>query len=142
MAFAFPRGYFEAFGGADESLEVCEDWDLALRAACVLGVADVPAITAIYRLWSSGRDSYSKHAQAVWERDMARVRAKLNDRPIILPAGTASELVRLTAAQGLRSELDAVYRSSSWRLTAPLRGFVQLKGALWQAVRDRRSRTG
>lgn len=87
MAFAFPRRFFDIFGGADESLTVCEDWDLALRAARVLGVVDFPVVTAIYRRWSSGRDSYSLHDQSVWERDMTRVKEKIDAAPMIVPAG-------------------------------------------------------
>lgn len=121
MAFAFPRGFFAVFGGADDSLEVCEDWDLVLRAASVLGVTDVPALTAIYRRWSSGDDSYSVHESAIWERDMARVHSKLDSSVLLLPAGSASELVRFSATVGVSAELAAVYGSSSWRITAPMR---------------------
>lgn len=121
MAFAFPRGFFAVFGGADETLEVCEDWDLVLRAASILGVADVPALTAIYRRWSSGDDSYSVHESAIWERDMARVRSKLDSSVLLLPAGSASELEQFSATSGVSAELAAVYGSSSWRITAPMR---------------------
>jgi hypothetical protein len=125
MAFAFPRGFLTVFGGADESLEVCEDWDLALRAASVIGVTDIPTLTAIYRRWSSGDDSYSRHASAIWERDMVRVRSKLDGRPVVVGAGAASKLARETELDGIRSELAALRSSSSWRITAPLRAVAQ-----------------
>lgn len=96
MAFAFPRSFFDVFGGADEELEVCEDWDLGLRAAATLGVSDLDAVAAIYRRWTSGKDSYTVHQADVWERDMARVRSKCDELPLILPPGSASELAELS----------------------------------------------
>jgi hypothetical protein len=125
MAFAFPHAFFSIFGGADEALEVCEDWDLVLRAASVLGVHDVPSVTSIYRRWISGRDSYSLDP-AIWERDMARVRAKVDARPLLLPPGSASELAAMSAARTASDELLDVYGSSSWKVTAPLRGLAGL----------------
>ncbi|NTV40039.1 MAG: glycosyltransferase family 2 protein, partial [Demequinaceae bacterium] len=96
MTLAFPRPFFEVYGGADEQLEVCEDWDLVLRGAISLGVSDLDEVTAIYRRWTSGRDSYTVHQVEVWERDMQRVRAKCDASPLLLPAGSASELAALS----------------------------------------------
>ncbi|MCU1580509.1 MAG: hypothetical protein JWP19_2713 [Rhodoglobus sp.] len=131
MALAFPAAFFALFGGADEALEVCEDWDLVLRAAAVLGVVQVPMVTAIYRRWNTGGDSYTTHASTVWERDMLRVRAKLDAGSLILPPGSASELAELAALRAAPDELSAVYASTSWRISAPVR---------WLRVRLSRSR--
>ena len=132
MAFAFPRRFFDIFGGADESLTVCEDWDLALRAARVLGVVDFPVVTAIYRRWSSGRDSYSLHDQSVWERDMTRVKEKIDAAPMIVPAGGASDLEQFSGQRGISAQLAAAYGSASWRFTAPLRATLVLVRTLWR----------
>jgi hypothetical protein len=121
MAIAFPRAVLEVLGGADESLEVCEDWDLVLRAASLFGVADLPGLAAVYRRWTSGDDSYSVHDEGVWHRDMLAVRAKLDARPLILPPGSASELAAMSQLRADPSELAEVYGSTSWRVTAPLR---------------------
>lgn len=134
MAFAFPRMFFATFGAADESLDVCEDWDLALRAAGVLGVTDIPEFTAIYRRWTSGRDSYSLHSQSIWERDMARVKLKLDAQPFIAPPGTASDLAVFSDQRGLPAQLAAAYGSSSWRITAPFRTIVTAMRNVWNAV--------
>lgn len=134
MAFAFPRRFFDVFGGADESLEVCEDWDLALRAASVLGVSDIPSLTAIYRRWNSGRDSYSIHDRSIWERDMARVIGRLDANPMLIPAGGASDLERFSNQRGLPEQLAAAYASSSWRITAPLRATAQFAKKSWIRV--------
>jgi hypothetical protein len=134
MALAFPRRFFDVFGGADESLEVCEDWDLALRAASVLGVSDIPPLTAIYRRWNSGRDSYSVHDRSIWERDMARVRSRLDANPILVPAGSAADLERFSNQRGLPEQLAATYASSSWRITAPLRATARFARKSWIRV--------
>lgn len=130
MAFAFPRAVLEHLGGADEELEVCEDWDLILRATSLVGVADIAEHTAVYRRWTSGGDSYTLHDADVWERDMARVRAKLDAVPLVLPPGSASALASLSATRAEESVLGAVYASTSWRVTAPLRAVSRLAGRL------------
>ena len=137
MAFAFPRGFFETFGGADESLAVCEDWDLSLRAARVLGVGDIPAVTSVYRRWTTGGDSYSTHDGAVWERDMLRVRAKLDAAPLLLPPGSASTLARYSALADSEGRLDAVYASTSWRVTAPVRALADRLGGVRSSLSSR-----
>lgn len=121
MALAFPLGVLDLIGGADEDLDVCEDWDLLLRASRVVGVVDIPEFTAVYRRWTTGADSYTVHDNAVWERDMNRVMAKLDAAPLLLPAGSASMLARLSTLRAASSELAAVYQSTSWKATAPLR---------------------
>ncbi len=124
MAFAFPRPFFMQFGGADEELEVCEDWDLVLRAASVLGVVDISELTAVYRRWNTGNDSYTSHKSEVWERDMARVRRTLDAQPLLLPPGSATELAEFSAQRLVAAELAEVYASSSWRVTAPVRALL------------------
>ncbi|MEP6482172.1 MAG: glycosyltransferase [Rhodoglobus sp.] len=121
MALAFPAAFFALFGGADEDLHVCEDWDLLLRAASVLGVVQVPTVTAIYRRWNTGGDSYASHDSAVWARDMLRVRGKLDAGSLVLPPGSATELAELSALRAEPNELAAVYASTSWRISAPVR---------------------
>lgn len=128
MAVAFPAAFFAVFGGADEQLEVCEDWDLIVRAASVVGVVDVPVVGAIYRRWTTGGDSYSLHRSSAWERDMLVVRAKLDSMAIILPPGSASELAEFSALRPVRDELAAVYASTSWRASAPLRWLARRLG--------------
>ena len=41
-------------------------------------LVDIPALTAIYRRWNSGQDSYSRHDESVWRRDTEQVRRKLD----------------------------------------------------------------
>lgn len=126
MAFAFPREAIDALGGADEDLEVCEDWDLVLRITALCGVVDLPRLTAIYRRWTTGADSYSDHSIDTWKSAMGRVRAKLDASPLVLPPGSASQLADLSSLRPLPGELAEVYASSSWQVTAPLRALVRL----------------
>ncbi|HWH25504.1 MAG TPA: hypothetical protein VNT53_02515 [Pseudolysinimonas sp.] len=133
MAIAFPRVALARLGGADETLEVCEDWDLILRGAALLGVVDIPHLTAIYRRWVSGGDSYSVHDEARWGRDMQAVRSKLDGMPLVLPPGSALALAAMSQSRFDSGELAEVYRSTSWRVTSPLRAI----GDAVQRVRRR-----
>jgi hypothetical protein len=134
MAFAFPRELFLRHGlRFDESLDVCEDWDFALRAVLLAGVTSVPDVTAVYRRWNSGSSSYSAHSSSEWRRAEQRVLEKLDAEPHVFPAGTVSAIRRarkqvlddLEALRERNAELEAQARgmelSASWRLTAPLR---------------------
>ncbi len=142
MAFAFPRQFFTVFGNADETLEVCEDWDLVLRAARVLGVANLPAVTAVYHRWNTGDDSYSVHDQQSWDRDMARVRKKLNSLPLLFPPGAAEEMADFSELRTAQTELSAILKSSSWRVTAPLRRVKGWAGRLRGQTDRNQSGTG
>lgn len=126
MALAFPRGFFELYGVADEELDVCEDWDLLLRAALSLGVVDIAAVTAIYRRWTSGNDSYTEHDPEVWSRDMDRVRAKCDAVPLILAPGSASELAALSLLRATPPVVSPFERDAMWWLAAPFRAAYRL----------------
>jgi hypothetical protein len=126
MGLAFPRGFFELYGGADEELDVCEDWDLVLRAALSLGVVDIAAVTAIYRRWISGNDSYTGHDPEVWARDMNRVRAKCDAVPLILAPGSASELAALSLLRATPPVVSPFDRGVTWWLAAPFRAAYRL----------------
>lgn len=57
---AFPRDCFTGFGlRFDESLVVCEDWDLLLQASAICGVTSSPRITSTYRRWKPVRRQQS-----------------------------------------------------------------------------------
>lgn len=126
MALGFPRAFFDVYGGADEELEVCEDWDLILRAAIALGVSDLEAVTAIYRRWTSGRDSYTVHREEVWERDMRRVRAACDASALLLPPGSASELAELSLLRATPPVVPLFARGPRWWIAAPFRAVYRL----------------
>lgn len=126
MAIGFPRAFFDLYGGADEALEVCEDWDLILRGAMSLGVRDIEAVTAIYRRWTSGKDSYTVHQEEVWQRDMRRVRAACDASPLLLPPGSASELVELSLLRATPPVVPLFARGPRWWIAAPFRAVYRL----------------
>jgi hypothetical protein len=138
MAYAFPRALFRDLGMRfDESLDICEDWDYELRAALVCGVHSVPVATAVYRRWVGGPSSASLHDAEEWRAAEQAILAKIDAQPHVFPAGTMAAIREATTREQRRVERDMaalrerndeleehalrMERSSSWRLTAPLR---------------------
>jgi 2-polyprenyl-3-methyl-5-hydroxy-6-metoxy-1,4-benzoquinol methylase len=152
IALAFPRAAFHDLNiRFDESLTTTEDWDFLMRMAAVCGVASSPRVTCIYRWWKGAESSRSVHAQDEWRSNHERIWNKLDQQPTLLAPGTTRQLrdlmdhhdkllqmlTELKAERGLlpadaalRGELEQLLQSTSWRLSAPLRGCLRmLKGA-------------
>jgi hypothetical protein len=124
---------------------VLEDWDVQLRAVQLCGVASSPVATSIYRRWRAGTgdNSNALHTDEHWRAARGQVIAKGDELPLLLPPGSRGALYRrlggYTELEQLRAELEAVtsarddlqaerddlLRSTSWRLTAPLRGLSE-----------------
>ncbi len=143
MSVAFPRELFTFWGARfDEELDVCEDWDLIIRGAYLLGVNSVEELTAIYRLWTGVTSSYSEHDRTSWETSEKRVRDKLNSRVNILPQGAPASIIESLGHRGaLRigagAQLDEILSSTSWRMTAPMRWGMVRARAVARRVRRR-----
>lgn len=139
ISIAFPRGLFDHLGVRfDESLTTTEDWDLILRGATLLGVAETNAITSIYRWWSEEENSSTEHPAREWELNHFAVDRKLDAGPLLLQAG-ASETIRTVAKQaagrdvdhyrnGLLHQLALTLESRSWRFAKPLRMISESSG--------------
>ncbi|MHB1712601.1 MAG: hypothetical protein ACYCV7_14595, partial [Acidimicrobiales bacterium] len=115
MTFAFPRSLVtELHLSFDDRLVVCEDWDLFLRAALIVGVVDSGAITAIYQRWESGGTTTSHVPTEAWHAAHEQFLHYLDAGPLLLPPGSASGIARLVrssqmgeARSQLRIELEA-----------------------------------
>ncbi len=101
-SFALPRSLVtELEFGFDEELEAGEDWDFVLRAALVLGVEDTGYVTSIHQRWADA-DEAPGSGDAV----RAEILSRLDDAPLLLPPGSASELARLMGETGLAGVRD------------------------------------
>lgn len=136
MGMAFPRTFFSEWGERfDEELPVCEDWDIALRAAGLLGVHSSEELTAIYRQWEDAQTSYTHHQIEEWRDAENRVRDKIDALPFFAPRGSISDALEVLGRERkvehlLGSRLHEVLSSSSWRVTSPVRSVVRRLNSL------------
>jgi len=149
--WAVPRSIFRDHGlQFDESLPVLEDWDVLMQAVLWCGVADSGEITALWRRWQVGESSTSVHTDDEWQQARMAVTSKLDARPLLLPArsmtaiqaertrrdiyqreaerlqtellGTKHHVAMLEQRLAdARQELEAMRRSSSWKVSKPVR---------------------
>lgn len=95
-SFAVPKELIEAFRlRFDEDLLVTEDWDFLMRAAQVAGVSDTERVTSVYRRWVDGQGSAGAFDQQTWDAVRESVLAKLDQNPLLMPAGSASKIATL-----------------------------------------------
>lgn len=137
MGIAYPIEFFAQWGERfDETLPVCEDWDILLRAVALVGVTSVPELTAIYRLWDNAQTSYTGHSESVWDEAKAQLQDRLDSSPYFMPEGSLRSMLdlanfeapdQLRIIQALKQSEDvrlAMEASTSWRITAPLRHLI------------------
>ncbi len=132
MTLAFPVTFFRQWGEEiDEELPVCEDWDLLMRAATLVGITEIPELTAIYRRWNDSENSYNAHDEMVWEKAKTRLLEKLDAAPVLLPSNTSTVTAHFIQSEfqerieRLEAERDALLGSTSWRVSAPLRAITR-----------------
>lgn len=91
-SIALPRLALAHFGlRFDESLPVCEDWDLLIRSALLLGVHCVDETTSLYRR-SDSANSVSQVDQDEWAAQRLKVIDKLASQPFVLDGPSARRL--------------------------------------------------
>jgi hypothetical protein len=109
-ALAFPATLFRDLGHRfDESLPVLEDWEMQLRAVQLCGVVTGDAVTSIYHQWQAGEGETSTvlHSGEQWRATRATILAQLDNRPVLMPAGTVREVLELDRmTEELRQEID------------------------------------
>ena len=97
---ALPRLGLERFElRFDEDLQVCEDWDLTVRAALLIGVHSVAESTSLYRR-GDGANSRSEADEAQWRRDRERVIGKLEAEAFVLDGPAARRLAEAHFVSG------------------------------------------
>lgn len=97
---ALPRPGLERFGlRFDEELQVCEDWDLIVRAALLIGVHSIPEPTSLYRR-GDGANSRSESDEAQWRADRERVIGKLEAEAFVLDGPAARRLAEAHFVSG------------------------------------------
>ncbi|MDL2289275.1 methyltransferase domain-containing protein [Clostridia bacterium OttesenSCG-928-F22] len=89
MSLAYPTYPFQKYNiRFNETLTTIEDWDFLMRTAALCGVADVPEVTSIYRLWIVGDSSRSIHSQNEWDINFHTSQDALDRNPVLLPSGS------------------------------------------------------
>ena len=89
---ALPRRALSHLGlRFDEELPVCEDWDLQMRAALILGVHCIEETTSLYRR-SDDANSETDSDMAEWRSSRAKVVSKLACGPFVLDGDSALRL--------------------------------------------------
>lgn len=97
---ALPRPGLERFGlRFDEDLQVCEDWDLIVRSALLIGVHSIPESTSLYRR-GDGANSRSEADEAQWRADRERVIVKLEAEAFVLDGPAARRLAEAHFVSG------------------------------------------
>ena len=107
---ALPRPGLERFGlRFDEDLQVCEDWDMIVRAALLIGVHSIPESTSLYRR-ADGANSRSEADEAQWRRDREKVIRKLESEAFVLDGPAARRLAEahFTSGGGPEAMVEAI----------------------------------
>lgn len=131
MGVAFPVAFFRFWGESfDEDLPVCEDWDVVVRAAGLVGMHSINELTAIYRQWEQAQTSYTRHDKQEWRAAEDRVRAKIDSLPFFAREGSIVDVLEVLErehqmANALGEELNQVLHSTTWRAMAPVRALVE-----------------
>lgn len=90
---AFPRGAFHDLNiRFDEELTTTEDWDFLLRVAAVVGVANAPQITSVYRWWVSEDCARFVHPPEEWRANYEKILHKIDGMMFLFPEGTTRKI--------------------------------------------------
>ncbi|MEU4740011.1 methyltransferase domain-containing protein [Actinosynnema sp. NPDC023658] len=160
--FSFPRALVELGFEFDEALTVCEDWEFLVRAASFCDVHDTRQMTSIYNKWSDRASAHAVTSDE-WLVMRSVVHVALDERPLLLPPGSVRGLDRLLEQTELAQHrinaleaevasvrhllahteqvssnahhaLDELRRSTSWKVSAP----VRVAGAVARRLLGRR----
>jgi SAM-dependent methyltransferase/uncharacterized protein YukE len=137
MSFALPRSLVtELHMSFDERLVVCEDWDLLLRAALVVGVVDSGTITSIYHRWEGEGSTTSEVPTQQWNAAHQQFLQALDAKPLLLPSGSASAIARLVSDSRTEGSFDEERRQLHQAIEAMEERARQLHQAI-EAMEER-----
>lgn len=140
---AYPRSCFTEHGlRFDEELGAGASWDLLLRAVLRCGVASSGEATSIRRRWLTG-DGDELDPATVQPEVVELILGRLDSTAQVLPPGSVTrlrELARIRESErapsqaeqilDLQRQLAEVHRSTSWRISAPVRVAGRIARAL------------
>ena len=105
---AMPRSLVtELHMGFDEQLVHCAQWDFLVRAALVVGVEDTGHVTSIKLRWDDTDSTPGAVPPEAREREYVTMFARLDATPLLLPAGSATELSLLGGNEGLAKAFES-----------------------------------
>lgn len=133
MSVAFPREMFAIYGFRfDETLDVCEDWDLILRGSLLFGVTESKELTSIYRLWRGRDSSYTEHSLDQWKASEALISERIEQQHAILSPG---EMRRLRVSLGEQQQMEQyAFLFHNGILRRPYAWLISLSGPLFRIV--------
>jgi 2-polyprenyl-3-methyl-5-hydroxy-6-metoxy-1,4-benzoquinol methylase len=121
MSVAYPREAFHTFGlRFDETLATAEDYDFMMRAYFIFGIGCSDQITCVYRRWQGRVNSAVEHRPEEWQSNHARIKAKHDAMPVLLPPGALAEIRTRTGHQPMPSTEVAVAAGVAARVKRPL----------------------
>ena len=107
-SFAMPRSLVtELHIAFDEQLAYYAQWDFLVRAALVVGVEDTGHVTSIKLRWDDTDSTPGAVPPEAREREYVTMFARLDATPLLLPAGSATELSLLGGNEGLAKAFES-----------------------------------
>ena len=86
FSLAFPSFVYNVLNiRFDESLTTTEDWDFLMKCAFICGVADVPEVTGVYRMWINAESSATLHSNKEWKKNHAYIQSKFAEKDLLVP---------------------------------------------------------
>jgi glycosyltransferase involved in cell wall biosynthesis len=145
MSIAFPRSVFHDLGERyAEDLATTEDWDFLMRAVSWAGVIDSQEATSVYRWWQSDESSRHLHDDAAWQDNHRVVQDRLDERVLLMPPGSVTELRTMIAERDQRVDELSAERdreaANAQQLLGEARDYLARLDAAEERIRQQRGK--